>query len=143
MYRLTKTELLKIGRLAPCLRSIFPQQHSDGRVRNHGSILPCINSSGWWWLCNDVDYIFLAPNECHLNTTAYMSIFCKMKMSKMWPPQSPRLSPLEHLQDAVKQEIGITDVQHLCDAFMSIWTQISEECFQLLVNLWYEDLRML
>ncbi len=56
-----------------------------------------------------------------------------------WPPQSPDLNPIEHLLDVVKREIRIMDVQptnlqQLCDAIMSIWTKISEECFQHLVE---------
>ncbi len=51
-----------------------------------------------------------------------------------WAPQSPDLNPIEHLWDVVEQEICIMDVQQLCDAIMSIWTKISEECFQHLVE---------
>ncbi len=56
-----------------------------------------------------------------------------------WPPQSPDLNPIEHLWDVVEQEIRIMDVQptnlqQLRDAIMSIWTNISEECFQHLVE---------
>ncbi len=56
-----------------------------------------------------------------------------------WPPQSPDLNPIEHLWDVVEREILIMDVQptnlqQLCDAFMSIWTKISEEYFQHLVE---------
>ncbi len=56
-----------------------------------------------------------------------------------WPPQSPDLHPLEHLWDVVEREILIMDVQptnlqQLCDDIMSIWTKISEECFQHLVK---------
>ncbi len=55
------------------------------------------------------------------------------------PPQSPDLNPIEHLWDVVEREILIMDVQttnlqQLCDAIMSIWTKISEECFQNLVE---------
>ncbi len=55
-----------------------------------------------------------------------------------WPPQSPDLNPIEHLCDVVEREILIMDVQltnlqRLRDAIMSIWTKISEECFQHLV----------
>ncbi len=56
-----------------------------------------------------------------------------------WPPQSPDLNPIEHLWDVVEREIHImnvqpTNLQQLCDAIMSIWTKISEECFQHLVE---------
>ncbi len=56
-----------------------------------------------------------------------------------WPPQSPDLNPIEHIWDVVKWEIRVMDVlptnlQQLCDAIMSIWTKISEECFQHLVE---------
>ncbi len=57
----------------------------------------------------------------------------------LWPPQSPDLNPIEHLWDVVEREIHIMDVQttnlqQLCDAIMTIWTKISEECFQHLVE---------
>ncbi len=56
-----------------------------------------------------------------------------------WPPQSPDLNPIEHLWDVVEREILIMDVQttnlqQLCDAIMSKWTKISEECFKHLVE---------
>ncbi len=57
----------------------------------------------------------------------------------IWPRQSPDLNPTEHLWDVVEREIRIMDVQptnlqQLRDAIMSIWTKISEECFQNLVE---------
>ncbi len=56
-----------------------------------------------------------------------------------WPPQSLDLNPIEHLWDVVEREIHIMDVQptnlqQLRDAIMSIWTKISEDCFQHLVE---------
>ncbi len=56
-----------------------------------------------------------------------------------WPPQSPDLNPMEHLWDVMKREIRImnaqpTNLQQLRDAIMSIWTKISEEFFQHLVE---------
>jgi len=45
-----------------------------------------------------------------------------------WPPQSPDLNPIQHLYDR------IMNLQQLCDAIMSIWTKISEECFQHFVE---------
>ncbi len=68
--------------------------------------------------------------------------FLNMTMSSLyskWPPQSPDLNPIEHLWDVVEREIHIMDVQptnlqQLRDAIMSIWTNISEECFQHLVE---------
>ncbi len=55
------------------------------------------------------------------------------------PPQSPDLNPIEHLWDVVEREIHImdmqpTNLQQLRDAIMSIWTKISEGCFQHLVE---------
>ncbi len=52
-----------------------------------------------------------------------------------WPPQSLDLNTKEHLCDVVEREIRIMDVQptnlqQLRDAIMTIWTKISEECFQ-------------
>ncbi len=56
-----------------------------------------------------------------------------------WLPQSPDLNPIEHLWDVVEREICIVDVQptnlqQLRDAIMSIWTKISEDSFQHLVE---------
>ncbi len=56
-----------------------------------------------------------------------------------WPPQSADLNQIEHLWDVLEWKIRIMDVlptnqQQLHDAIMSIWTKISEECFQHLVE---------
>ncbi len=56
-----------------------------------------------------------------------------------WPPQSQDLSPIEHFWDVEEWEIRIMDVQltnlqQLRDSIMSIWTKISEECFQHFVE---------
>ncbi len=56
-----------------------------------------------------------------------------------WPLQSPDLNPIEQFWDVVEWVIRIMDVQptnlqQLRDAIMSIWTKISEECFQHLVE---------
>ncbi len=50
-----------------------------------------------------------------------------------WPPQLLNLNPIEHLWDVVEWEICFMDMQ-LSDAIMSIWTKISEECFQHFVE---------
>ncbi len=67
--------------------------------------------------------------------------FLNMTMSSLlkWPPQSPDLNPIEHLWDVVEREIRIMDVQptnlqQLGNTIMSIWTKISEQCFQKLVE---------
>ncbi len=56
-----------------------------------------------------------------------------------WLTESPDLNPIEHLWDVVEREIHImdmqmTNLQQLCDAIISIWTKISEECFQHIVE---------
>lgn len=40
------------------------------------------------------------------------------------------LIPVEHLMGVVERQIGIMDVQQLCDTIISIWSKVSEECFQ-------------
>jgi len=51
-----------------------------------------------------------------------------------WPPQSPDLNPVEHLWDVVERELHPTNLRQLQDAFLSIWANISKECFQHLVE---------
>ncbi len=56
-----------------------------------------------------------------------------------WPPQSLDLNPIELFWDVLEWEIHIMDVQptnlqQQRDAIMSIWTKVSEECFQHLVE---------
>uniref|UniRef100_A0A8C1LXF1 Transposable element Tc1 transposase n=1 Tax=Cyprinus carpio TaxID=7962 RepID=A0A8C1LXF1_CYPCA len=56
-----------------------------------------------------------------------------------WPPQSPDLNPIEHLWDVVERELRALDVHptnlhQLQDAILSIWANISKECFQHLVE---------
>ncbi len=67
--------------------------------------------------------------------TGFLNITILLK----WPPQSLDLNPIEHLWDVVERKICIMDVQptnlqQLCDVIMTIWTKISEECFQHLVE---------
>lgn len=57
----------------------------------------------------------------------------KLKSSQTGFLNTTKSSP--HIWDVVEREAHIMDVQlknlqQLCDAIMSIWTQISEECFQ-------------
>ncbi len=65
--------------------------------------------------------------------------FLNMTMSSLYSIGLHNLNPIEHLWDVVEREIRIMDVQltnlqQLRDAIMSIWTKISEECFQHLVE---------
>ncbi len=137
-------------------KKVACSDESRGGGGKHGSILPCLNGSGWWWWCN-VWGIFswhtlspLVPIEHCLNATAYRSHKAQIISEWFlehdneftllkWPPQSPDLNPIEHPWDVVEREIRIMDVQptnllQLRDAIMSIWTKISEECFQHLVE---------
>jgi len=54
-------------------------------------------------------------------------------------PQSPDLNPIEHLWDVVEWEIHALDVHptnrhRLQDAVLSIWANVSKDCFQQLVE---------
>ncbi|KAG2455504.1 TCB1 transposase, partial [Polypterus senegalus] len=56
-----------------------------------------------------------------------------------WPPQSPDLNPIEHLWDVMERELRALDVHptnlhQLQDSILSIWANISKECFQHLVE---------
>jgi len=55
------------------------------------------------------------------------------------PPQSPDLNQIEHLWDVVEQQLRALDVHptnlhQMQDAILSIWANISKECFQHLVE---------
>jgi len=57
-----------------------------------------------------------------------------------WPPQSPDLNPIEHLWDVEERELRALDLHptnlyQLQDAILSIWANISKECFQKLFGL--------
>jgi len=52
-----------------------------------------------------------------------------------WPPQSPDLNPIDHLWDVVERkpralDVHPTNFHQLQDAILSIWANISKECFQ-------------
>ncbi len=71
--------------------------------------------------------------------TGFLSMTKSSKSLLKWTPKSPDLNPIEHLWDMVEREIRIMDVQltnlqQLRDAIMSIWTKISEERFQHIVE---------
>ncbi len=88
-------------------------------------------------------------NKLHMDSTHLQTVqktMCKIhihilshQISHQISHQSPDLNPIEHLWDVVEREILIMDVQttnlqQLLDAIMSIWSKISEECFQHLVE---------
>ncbi len=53
-----------------------------------------------------------------------------------WPPQSPDLNPIEQLWDVICiMDVQPTNLQQLRDAITSIWTKISEDCFQHLESM--------
>jgi len=50
-------------------------------------------------------------------------------------PQSPDLNPIEHLWDVVfVLDVHPTNLHQLQDVNLSIWANISKECFQHLVK---------
>jgi len=56
-----------------------------------------------------------------------------------WTPKSPDLNPIEHLWDVVERELCALDVHptnlhQLQGIILSIWANISKECFQHLVE---------
>ncbi len=115
-HRLNDTAYLNIvyDHVHPFMTTVYPT--SDGYFQQDNA--PCHKAQiiSDWFLEHDNEFTLLK-----------------------WPPQSPDINPIEHLWDVVEQEIHIIDVQptnlqKLCDAIMSIWTKISEECFQHLVE---------
>ncbi len=91
----------------------------------------------FWWLL-PAGYCIMSQSSNHLRLVSWTWQWVHLLKC---PPQSPDLNPIEHLWDVVEREIHIMDVQPtlsnlqlLRDAIMSIWTKISEECFQHLVE---------
>ncbi len=115
-YCLNATDYLSIvaDHVHPFMTTVYTS--SDGYFQQYNA--PCHKAQiiSDWFLEHDNEFILLK-----------------------WPPQSPDLNPIEHLWDVVEREICIMDVQptnlqQLCDAIISIWTKISEEYFQHLVE---------
>ncbi len=115
-HRLNVTAYLSIvaDHVHPFMTTVYPS--SDGYFQQDNA--PCHKAQiiSNWFLEHDNEFTLLK-----------------------WPPQSPDLNPIEHLWDVVEREIRILDVQltnlqQLRDAIMTIWTKISEECLQHLVE---------
>ncbi len=116
VHRINTTAYLSIvaDHVHPFMTTVYPS--SDGYFQQDNA--PCHKAQiiSDWFLEHDNEFTLLK-----------------------WPSQSPDLNPIEHLWDVVEREIRIMDVQstnlqQLRDAIMSIWTKISEECFQHLVE---------
>ncbi len=116
MHRLNATAYLSIvsEHVHPLMTTVYPS--CDGYFKQDNA--PCHKAQiiSNWLLEHDNEFTLLT-----------------------WPPQSPDLNPIEHLWDVVEREICFMDVQptnlqQLRDAIMLIWTKISEECFQHLVE---------
>ncbi len=115
-HRLNSTVYLSIvgDHVHPFMTTMYPS--SDGYFQQDNA--PCHKAQiiSDWFLEHDNEFTLLK-----------------------WPPQSPDLNSIDHLWDVVERENRIIDVQptnlqQLRDAIMSIWTKISEECFQYLVE---------
>ncbi len=115
-HRLNATAYLRIvaDHVHPFMTTVYPS--SDGYIQQDNA--PCHKAQiiSDWFLEHDNEFTLLK-----------------------WPPQSPDLNPIEHLWHVVEREFRIMDVQptnlqQLRESIMSIWTKISEECFQHLVE---------
>ncbi len=122
-HRLNATAYLSIGadHVHPFMTTVYPSL--DGYFQQDNA--PCHKAQiiSDWFLEHDNEFTLLK-----------------------WPPQSPDLNPIEHLWDVVEREIQIMDVQptnlqQLRDNIMSIWTKISEEYFQHIVESMHEESR--
>ncbi len=159
LHRLTKIRQQKIGFVTWTDDSQFLLRHSDGRVRmwrkEHESMDPsCLVSTvqaadggvmvlgifSWNTLgpLVPIEHYFKIYEIYQIISDWFLEHDNEFTLLK-WPPQSPDLNPIEHLWDVVEREIRIMDVQptnlqQLRDAIMSIWTKISEECLQHLVE---------
>lgn len=49
-------------------------------------------------------------------------------------PNKQQIKPVEHLSDVAEEEIHIMALQHLCYALKSVWTKLSQQCLQHLVE---------
>ncbi len=115
-HRLNATAYLRIvaERVHPFMATVYPS--SDGYFQQDNTLCHKAQIISNWFLERDSEFTVL-----------------------QWPPQSPDLNAIEHFWDVVKLEIRImnvqpTNLQQLRDAVMSIWTRISEECFQHVVE---------
>ncbi len=113
-HRLNATAYLSIVAVHPFMTTVYPS--SDGYFQQDNASCHTVQIISDWFLEHDNEFTLLK-----------------------WPPQSPDLNPIEHLWDVVEREIHNMDVeptnlQQLHDAIMSVWTKISEECFQHLVE---------
>ncbi len=113
-HRLNATAYLSIDHVHPFMTTVYPS--SDGHFQQDNE--PCHKAQ------IISDWVLEHNNE-----------FTLLK----WPPQSQDLNSIEHFWDVVEREIRImdlqpTNLQQLRDAIMSIWTKISEEYLQNLVE---------
>ena len=114
--------------------SRFLLRHSNGRVRiwrkQNENMYP--SSDGYFQQDN-------APcHKARIISNWFLEHDNEFTVLK-WPPQSPDLNPIEHLWDVVEREFRALDVHpsnlhQLQDAILSIWANISKECYQHLVE---------
>ena len=114
--------------------SRFLLRHSNGRVRiwrkQNENMYP--SSDGYFQQDN-------APCHKARNISNWFLEHDNEFTVLKWPPQSPDLNPIEHLWDVVERELRALDVHpsnlhQLQDAILSIWANISKECYQHLVE---------
>ncbi len=76
----------------------------------------------------------LVPTEHRLNTTAYLSIVADHVHPFMTTVYHLLMAAFSRITRRGIMDMQPTNLQHLHDAIMSIWSRTSEECFQHLVE---------
>ena len=106
--------------------------HADSRVRIWCKHVSGVNGTGWWRWCNGVGNVFLAHVRS-LDTNWAMIEHHRVSEHFCWP------NPIEHLWEEMEWAVHSmnllpSNLQQLCDATASAWTDIPVKRFLHLVE---------